>query len=198
MSEELTDHRILWRRLDQSGHEAARLFHRDAYWHLEGTAVFVHDWDPCKLDYHIVCNDTWETVSASVAGWVGNREVGIVVSVDPSKRWSMNGVVCENVTGCIDLDLNFSPITNLLPIRRLNLTIGHEGAVRAAWLRFPSFALEPLEQIYQRIGPMTYRYISGGGRFTAELTVDGAGFVTEYPGFWEAEATFDFGPVPAE
>jgi hypothetical protein len=198
LSEELTDHRILWRRLDESGHEAARLFQRDSFWHLIGTALFVHDYDPCKLDYHILCNRQWETVSATISGWLGNREIGVVLNVDGSHRWSMNGVVCEQVTGCIDLDLNFSPITNLLPIRRLNLSIDEKQTITAAWLRFPSFALESLEQVYQRTKLMTYRYVSGGGRFTADLTVDDAGFVTNYPGFWEAEATFDFGPVHAE
>ena len=32
---------ILWRRLDQPGHEAARLISQDDKWHLAGTAVFV-------------------------------------------------------------------------------------------------------------------------------------------------------------
>lgn len=74
--------------------------------------------------------------------------------------------------------LNFSPSTNLLPIRRLNLAIGQGAAVRAAWLRFPSFTLEPLEQVYRRIDPTTYRYESAGGRFVAELQVNDSGLVT--------------------
>jgi len=92
------------------------------------------------------------------------------------------------VAGCIDLDLNFSPSTNLLPIRRLSLTVGEEASVRAAWLRFPSFTLEPLEQIYRRTGATTYVYESAGGRFVRELIVNEAGFVTLYPGIWQAEA----------
>jgi hypothetical protein len=59
--------------------------------------------------------------------------------------------------------------------------------VRPAGLRFPGFALEPLEQVYQRLGDRVYRYESGGGAFAGELTVDEAGFVTHYPGFVEVE-----------
>ena len=70
--------------------------------------------------------------------------------------------MCPAVAGCVDLDLNFSPSTNLLPIRRLNLSVGQEAAVRAAWLRFPSFILEPLEQLYRRVDATTYRYESAG------------------------------------
>ncbi|MDQ2870322.1 MAG: putative glycolipid-binding domain-containing protein [Acidobacteriota bacterium] len=90
--------------------------------------------------------------------------------------------------GLHGLDLNFSPSTNLLPIRRLDLSIGEKAGVRAAWLRFPGFALEPLEQVYSRLGDGTYRYESGGGRFVAELEVDRAGFVTRYPNLWEIES----------
>lgn len=90
------------------------------------------------------------------------------------------------MAGCIDLDLNFSPSTNLLPIRRLGLAVGQEAAARAAWLRFPSFTLEPLDQRYRRIDAATYRYESAGG-FAADLAVDAAGVVTRYPGFCEVE-----------
>ena len=67
-----------------------------------------------------------------------------------------------------------------LPVRRLGLGVGEAGAVRAAWLRFPSLALEPLDQTYTRTGPLAYRYSSAGGAFTADLAVDAAGFPTRY------------------
>jgi hypothetical protein len=54
-------------------------------------------------------------------------------------------------------------------------------------LRFPSFELEPLAQLYRRVDESTYRYESGGGKFGADLKVDSVGFVTDYPGIWEAE-----------
>ena len=90
--------------------------------------------------------------------------------------------------GCTDIDLNFSPSTNLLPIRRLGLAVGEASDVKAAWLRFPSFRLEPLAQQYRRLDELTYRYESAGGQFVAELKVDPSGFVVDYPGLWQAEA----------
>ena len=35
---------------------------------------------------------------------------------------------------------------------------------------------------------MTYHYESEGGHFQRELAVNAAGFVTQYPGLWQAEA----------
>jgi uncharacterized protein len=179
---------ILWRRLDTPGHESARIFSRESRWHLTGTAVFAHERQPCRLDYSIVFDAEWRTVSGHVAGWVGAETVDLSISVGPHQQWLLNETEFPIVAGCTDLDLNFSPSTNLLPIRRLNLAVGEEAAVRAAWLRFPSFTLEPLDQTYRRLDEKTYRYESAGGRFVRELEVNEAGFVTLYPGLWQAES----------
>jgi uncharacterized protein len=183
----VADQSILWRRLDQPGHESARLFFKDPSWHLMGTAVFAHNQQPCKLDYLVVCDSGWQTLSGRVTGWVEDETVEIELSVDAARRWRLNGTEYPAVAGCTDLDLNFSPSTNLLPIRRLGLAIGQEAQAQAAWLRFPSFTLEPLEQLYRRIDVATYRYESAGGRFVTELQVSAAGLVIRYPNFWQVE-----------
>jgi hypothetical protein len=110
------------------------------------------------------------------------------LAVRPDKSWQLNKTDQPEVAGCIDLDLNFSPSTNLLPIRRLELAVGQRAQVQAAWLRFPSFTLERLIQVYRRIDETTYGYESGGGSFITELNVDSTGFVTNYPAIWRADA----------
>jgi hypothetical protein len=184
----VADQAILWRRLDAPGHESARLFSKDSSWQLVGTAVFAHERQPCRLDYVVVCDSGWRTVSGRVTGWVGDATIEVELSVDSARRWRLNGVACPTAERSIDLDLNFSPSTNLLPIRRLGLVVGQEAAVQAAWLRFPSFTLEPLAQRYRRLDATTYRYESAGGEFVTELRVNAAGFVTRYPAYWDAEA----------
>ena len=185
----MTDQLILWRRLDPSGHEAARLEEKDGFWHLGGSAVFLHEGQPCRLDYRVICDGQWRTVSGRVSGFVGDQPVDVECSVDGEGRWRLQGAEQPQVAGCTDLDLNFSPSTNLLPVRRLGLAVGEEAPVRAAWLRFPSFRLEPLEQVYRRTASNTYRYESAGGSFTADLEVNGAGLATRYAGLWEEETS---------
>jgi len=178
----------LWRGLDLRGHEACRLYGGlDNEWRLEGTAVFAHEGRACRLSYLIACDASWNTLSGMVSGWVGNKLVNIELLVDEHRRWKMNGVFQAQVDGCVDLDLNFSPSTNLLPIRRLNLEVGQSAEVKAAWLRFPGFELESFSQVYTRVDETTYRYSSRDGEFVADLTVDEVGFPRVYPGLWEAE-----------
>ena len=184
----LTMKSVLWRGIDRPGHEACRVFSQNAEWRLAGTAVFSHNDQPCRLDYLVVCDADWNSLSGKVSGWLGRAAVNIELAVDPERNWRLNGIECPAVAGSNDLDLNFSPSTNLLPIRRLNLAIGQEAEVKAAWLRFPSFELEALDQVYLRVDESTYRYKSGGGSFIADLEVDEVGFVTNYPGLWQAEA----------
>ena len=187
LEEALITQSILWRGIHWPGHEACRLFSQNAEWHLEGTAVFSHVHQPCRLSYLVVCEENWNTLRARISGWVGDTVVDIDLVVDRKHRWRLNGIEHPNTAGCIDLDLNFSPSTNLLPIRRLNLPVGQQALVTAAWLKFPGFELEPLSQVYSRIDESTYRYASGGGQFVADLKVDRLGFVTKYPGIWQAE-----------
>jgi hypothetical protein len=178
---------ILWRRLDLPGHEVARLTRRDDGWELSGTALFSCEHRPCKLDYLVICAADWSTQAARITGVIGDRDVDLRVSVDGERRWYLNEAECPTVAGCTDIDLGFSPSTNLLPIRRLALALGQEAEVRAAWLPFPSLTFERLPQVYRREGQQTYRYESGGGRFTRLLEVNAAGFVTSYPGLWVEE-----------
>jgi uncharacterized protein len=179
---------ILWRRLDVPGHEIGRIVPRADRWELSGTAVFAYEGSPCKLDYIVICDSGWRTNSAYVKGAIGNREIDLSVSVDAELRWRLNGAECLAVGGCIDIDLGFSPSTNLLPIRRLSLSVGEATEVRAAWLPFPSMVFDVLSQVYRREGETTYRYESGGGAFTRMLEVNAAGFVINYPGLWQAES----------
>ena len=179
---------ILWRGFFLPGHEACRVFSEGNRWYLDGAANFSHDQQPCRLDYLVTCDANWVTKSARVAGRVGEKTIKIDLSVDKDQqRWLLNGVEQPAVDGCVDVDLNFSPSTNLLPIRRLNLSVGEFAEVNAAWLRFPSFELEPLMQVYRRLDDNTYRYESHEGKYTAELKVNSIGLVTSYPGVWEQE-----------
>src|SRR5579864_4908705 len=92
------------------------------------------------------------------------------------------------VAGCLDVDLAFTPATNILPLRRLGLAVGESREMTAAWVRFPDLSVEPLAQRYTRLDERRVRYESRGGAFTADLEVDELGLVVSYPPLWERVA----------
>ena len=185
----MTSNFILWRGIDNPGHDSARLTEGARGAVITGAAVFVEEGQPCRLDYRIVCDAEWRTIGARVTGWHGATLVDLEVSVDDERTWNLNGQLCRPLQGCDDIDLSFSPSTNLLPIRRMELAVGEARAVRAAWLRFPDMVLEPLEQSYERVSESLYRYESGRASFVGLLETNIVGFVTEYPGLWQVEAS---------
>jgi len=183
----MAGHSILWRRLDLPGHEVARLEPNSSGWHLTGTSLFSQG-EPVRLDYAVTINAAWRTEAVRVQGWMGNHRVDIDLKADDTGRWKRDGSLCETLSGCTDIDLGFSPSTNLLPIRRLKLSVGEQSRVRAAWLSFPDLTLEPLDQVYRRTAEAVYRYESAGGNFVANLDVNSEGFVTRYANLWVVEA----------
>jgi hypothetical protein len=120
---------------------------------------------------------------------MGRRAVEINIVAMPGERWQINGTDQPEVAGCIDVDLNFTPATNLIAIRRLALAVGDASDAPAAWLRVPELTLERLEQRYHRVGLDIYDYEAAGTGYAASLQVSDVGFVTRYPGLWEQEAT---------
>jgi hypothetical protein len=104
--------------------------------------------------------------------------------IKPNGRWIHNGTELPQFDDCIDIDLNFSPSTNTLPIRRLRLAVGASARVRAAWLRFPDFTLHVAEQSYRRIATDRYEYQNG--KFRSEISINSKGLVRDYPPVWES------------
>ncbi len=154
---------------------------------IEGTAVFAESGRPCRLNYRVACDAAWRTVSARVTGWLDTTALDVAIGVDAARGWTLNGRSCPELQGCDDIDLSFSPATNLLPIRQGQLLIGARMSVRAAWLRFPAVTLKLLDLTYERVSETRYRYESAGGSFVAMLETNAVGFITRYPGLWQLE-----------
>ena len=147
---------------------------------------------PCRLEYEIACDSRWLTRRCSIHGYVGATTVALDVARDETGEWTVGSVHATNLTGCDDIDLGFTPATNLLPIRRLGLAVGAAAVVRAAWVRFPELTVEVLEQAYTRLTGDHYLYESAAGTFRRELLVDKVGFVLDYPDLWRAETTVSY------
>jgi uncharacterized protein len=178
---------ILWRRLDSPGHDAATLSAIAGGWRLEGVAAFLEAGDPCQLSYQVVLDQLWQTRTAEVHGRLGATPIDLQIATDARHEWRLNGREVRALAGCVDVDLAFTPATNLLPIRRLDLPVGASARVVAAWLPFPDLDLRPLDQVYRRSAPEVYEYSSSGGTFQATLSVSPVGFVTHYSGLWLEE-----------
>lgn len=175
-----------WRRLDGPGHDACRVTFTDAGVQLQGCAVFRAQAGVCQLRYEVQADGGWRTRSARVTGFAGRREVDLRIRVLRGRRWSVDGVEVPALAGCIDVDLNFTPATNLLALRRLALRVGQAADAPAAWLAFPSLRLRLLPQRYRRTARDAYAYEAPTTGYRGTLTVSAQGVVLHYPELFEA------------
>ena len=176
---------ILWKRLDTPGHDACIISRNDTGWKLCGSAVFRHDRHPAQLSYEVVCDTAWRTLYGNVQGWLGERPVSFCIARTETQAWKLNEQDVQHLEPCIDLDLGFTPATNLLPLRRLNLAEGQGAYAPAAWLNVSTSTLTLLPQRYERRSETTYWYEALTANYADLLTVDQTGFVVRYPGLWE-------------
>ena len=90
------------------------------------------------------------------------------------------------VTGALDCDLAFCPLTNVMPIRRHELHL-HPGGrdFLMAWISVPDLGLPPSRQRYEHVGRrdgrLVVRYVGEHRSCVGELELDEDGFVLLYP-----------------
>jgi hypothetical protein len=174
----------VWQLLNGIGCEKVELLKDIDRWMLRGTIVRFGESGPAEVRYEIVCDTGWHTTRADINIRDSNGDRTLQLT-NENGLWYENGQRLADFDGCIDVDLEWSPSTNTLPIRRLDLALGKSsGALTAAWVRFPDLTIQPLQQKYERIGERKYGYSSEGG-FKTEIIVDDEGLVITYDGFWQ-------------
>lgn len=176
-------HTRLWRRLDGSGHDTCRLEPYEGGWRLAGTTVFLHHGQPACLTYIVEADAAWCTRLGDVRGWAGRTPVELRIVKEPDGAWTQNGVPVA-APDAVDVDLGFTPSTNLLPLRRLGLAVGEAADAPAVWLDDETWTPARLPQRYERRSPHAYWYTSP--TYAELLEVDDECFVRRYPHLWEA------------
>ncbi|WP_333831215.1 putative glycolipid-binding domain-containing protein [Pararhodobacter sp.] len=177
-------HTVLWKRLDQEGHDACRFAETAAGWTIKGTAVFEHEGQAANLAYRLLCDRQWTSLQASVAGWIGKSDFQLDVERDGDDGWCINGSKDHALKGLKDIDLGFTPASNTNAIRRLDLSTGDEADSVAVWLDTADWTVKPLRQSYRRIQNHAFGYASPHHDYRTTLAVDDFGAVTEYPELW--------------
>ena len=177
---------IVWQGLISPSMERLIIGAADSGFAMSGLILQAQEAAPHVVRYMIRVDESWRTRSVEVDLEAGDRR-HVSLNADGQGHWMRDDQPLGELDGCIDIDLEWSPSTNTLPIRRLGLGPGEAKTLAAVWVRFPSLEVQRLEQSYERFAQGRYRYRSG--RFTADLAVDGDGLVLQYGVNWKAVAT---------
>jgi hypothetical protein len=190
---------VLWRGLDEWRAEAACVELDDRGMRATGTQLGV-DPVPYRLDYELDAGDGFVTrtleVDSTGGGWTRSlrleRDGGVwrceATEAGDAPLPPAGGPV-EGLADALDCDIGFSPLTNLMPVRRHAL---HERDGSAdfvmAWISVPDLGLRASAQRYEHVRGLDdgaiVRFVDRGlfEGFTAELELDADGLVRVYPG----------------
>jgi uncharacterized protein len=177
-------------------------------WRCRGHVHLIENGDPVRIAYLVLLEEDWTLRYADVELYRGpgeSRYVQLLVDPDlPGRGWQRREATSretapelefEPLSGLddiIDIDMEFTPLTNTLPIRRLAPRVGQGFDVTAAWVRFPSLTVEPLSQHYERTATGRYHYSAHTG-YETDIEVDDLGLVVRYGDVWERVASVDAG-----
>ncbi|MEQ1941119.1 putative glycolipid-binding domain-containing protein [Mesorhizobium sp. VNQ89] len=183
---ETKPHNAFWRSLHTQGHDSA-LLSPALGWNLTGMASFWHRSGPVAVNYTVEVDEAFVTRRGSVRGFVGRRRFYHSIERKPD-GWKLDGKP-QGLTGLADLDLGFTPATNVLQLQRLQLEVGERAEFSVAWFDIGKQALVELPQVYERIDTDRYAYQSPTTGYADELMIDPVtGFVRDYPSLWSMEA----------
>ena len=94
----------------------------------------------------------------------------------------MNGAHRTELDGCVDIDLRGTPFTNVIPIRRLPLLVGHSAQQNVITIDTETLGVTVVPQMYTRLDTHRWEYISLLQDKRVEVSVDEFGFVIDEPG----------------
>lgn len=136
--------------------------------------------------YFVRTDDDFRTRTVRVMYVDGPR---LHVEADGEGHWRdvISDRPIPELEGCFDVDIGITPATNTLPIKRLKLVEHESRDIAAAYVPLPDqidgdFLPKRAEQRYTCLTPnRRYRYEGLFRDFTADLEVDDAGLVIDYP-----------------
>ena len=181
------DRLLMWRRvMDDASIEHAAVESMPDGIALSGTVLAAEGGSPLRVDYRLLVDSNWRSRSLDVVQEFDGERRSLTLTAGAGGRWLLNGRESPDLSNCVDIDLSLSPITNALPLNRLDIARVGVGEIVAAWVRFPQLTAEPAHQRYVRLAPSVYRYASLASGFTATIRVDDLGFPIEYKRCLEA------------
>lgn len=189
---------VIWSRPDPFGVELAQIVLHPDHLGAQGVAIG-SDPLPYRLEYELETGPGFVTerlrVQAVGQGWSRHLDL----RRDPAGSWAVSSSATGEVAlpppatslprleDALDCDLEWSPLTNTMPILRHALQSGGEfHDFQMAWVSVPDLGVRSSLQRYVFVRKhedrAVIRYESRDSGFKADLTVDPQGIVTDYPG----------------
>lgn len=177
---------LVWRNVEGTTVEHVR-FDAQGDRRAESLLVGVLGGRAVRLRYELWIDADWRTRALRLTDVLTGR-LSLELTSDGEGRWRSGGAERPDLDGCIDVDLTCTPLTNVLPVRRLGSHVGLTQVIDVAWVDVATGpTVSRVRQRYTCLGverdEASWHFESDD--FEREITVDADGFVLHYPGLFE-------------
>jgi hypothetical protein len=161
----------------------------DAPYVASGVVLGMSDGRPYRLNYKLKLESNWQARKAVFEVSTVDDTLTRMLRTDGIGHWRDDtGALLTELNGCLDIDIEATPFTAMLPIRRLKQAEGQQQDISVIYVEVPTLAFAAVRQRYACVEPLKPgvaggRYIQEGpiGEFKAEIAVDLDGIVIDYP-----------------
>jgi len=176
---------MMWQPWMGPGLESLRLVEDAEGVRTDSVVIGLDEGRPFAIRYAIRCDAAWHVRDVEIASLEG-RSTTLALTSNGMGRWTDgSGDHLPALDGCLDVDISATPFTNTLPIRRLSLAPGWATEITVVYISVPTLTVGVSRQRYRCLtwgaAGGSYRFETGAGDFTADITVDADGLVVEYP-----------------
>ena len=183
------NHEAMWRSVDGTKFEHVKILENNEGITADGLTIHLNDNETLRMRYRIYCDTSWRIHKAEFIK-LDESDDRLLLLSDGNGTWrNERDTPIDELNGCRDIDIHFSPFTNTLAIRRLKLKPDESAEIQAVFISLPGLKASPASQHYTHLGntaagaKYTYEGLSSG--FRATLPVDTNGLLSEYPGYFE-------------
>ena len=184
-----------WRLTDMPGLESVEIHRTEEEVIADGAVLVLLDGVPTEVRYRLSYDAGWRFLRGTIRSRAGSgdeqaMEIVHDPTASPAAAWRIDGEPRADLAGCVDIDLMVTPFTNTPPLRSSPLAPGEARATRVAWIRWPEFRPQAVDQEYLRLddpepaeapaAEARYRYRNLDSGFVGELTVDDETLVLDY------------------
>jgi uncharacterized protein len=178
-----------WTAIQWPGLEHVIVSADESAWRAHGRVIMVEE-QLASVEYEVECDAGFRVTRLTISVTESASRTRLELAADGDGQWLANGQARPDLDGCIDLDINCTPLTNTLPIRRLDWSAGQARDLDVVYVSVPDLGVRRAAQRYTllaadaegELGQRVFRYESGS--FRADLPVDRHGLVLDYPGIW--------------
>ncbi|MDR2236428.1 MAG: putative glycolipid-binding domain-containing protein [Chryseobacterium sp.] len=136
------------------------------------------------VEYTINIDKNWNIQEFAIQSEV-NSVKNTLSGKKLGNQWEINQIIRPELEGIPYIDISLTPFTNSLPINTLKLQENDSRDIHVIYIDVLHADFRPVSQRYTRTAKEKYRYENIPKNFEAEITVDEAGLVLDYPQLFE-------------